>query len=323
MRLRVFFVAAIANLFVVFPTRMQSAQTGPPSYVRVNCESAKSVPIFGREGDASSVLGEVASGTVLARLGKNGSWFKIRMQDGKEGYLSAACAESFEPGPAPTSREQSTAEAIITACKPGSGVRLWKHFVSIRAYTRLTCGSTVEVLSYAPNLNVARVRQGSYEGYVEAWHINLSGSPAVAHPVLQTFLQTLAQAMQAYGNAGMDPRERLAQSCLSTPNCSLDTWTGQQWTPITQAQQVETYPDTATIRVSNGGNYYNAFVINTPNLAPYTTLPVKNSPALILKGDSLSLAMVNGYGFTLGSDGQWHPTGLGPGQQRGVEGTTP
>lgn len=218
---------------------------------------------------------------------------------------------------------ESASQATITACKPGTGVRLWKHFVSIRAYRRLTCGSTVEVLNYAPNLNVAHVRQGSYEGYVEAWHINLSGSPAVAHPVLQTFLQSLAQALQAYGSAAMDPRERLAQSCLSTPNCSLDTWTGQQWTPITQAQQVESYPDTATIRVSNGGNYYNAFVVRTPTIAPYTTLPVTNSPALILEGDSMSLAIVNGYAYTLGSDGQWHPTGLGPGQQRGVEGTTP
>jgi hypothetical protein len=97
MRLIVFCVAAFANLFLVFPMRMQSAQNGQTSYVRVTCESAKSIVIFGREGDVSSILGEVASGTVLIRLGKDGSWFKIRMQDGKEGYLSAACAESFEP----------------------------------------------------------------------------------------------------------------------------------------------------------------------------------------------------------------------------------
>jgi hypothetical protein len=96
---------------------------------------------------------------------------------------------------------------------------------------------------------VAHVRQENYEGYIEPWHLNFTGSPAEAHPVLNTFLRAIAQGMQAYGNTAMDPRQSLAQNCLATAGCSLEASTGQQWTPITQAQQVQTFPDSTTFRL--------------------------------------------------------------------------
>src|SRR5260370_18213091 len=78
-------------------------------------------------------------------------------------------------------------QAIITACKPGTGVRLYKHFISLRASGRLKCGSTVEVLRYMWNGQmgqgmVALVRQGTLQGYVQPWHITFSGSQARTTP---------------------------------------------------------------------------------------------------------------------------------------------
>ena len=234
-------------------------------------------------------------------------------------HVSLAPANQAQPNVVNT---ESATQATITSCKSGTGVRLYKHFLSVRAYKRLDCGSTVEVLNYSPG-QWARVRQGIFEGYIEPWHIHFTGSSAEAHPVLNTFLQAIAQGMQAYGNTAMDPRQRLAQNCLATAGCSLEASTGQQWTPITQPQQVQTFPDSTAFRLSSGGNVYNAFVIKSPTQAPYNTLPAQNSPALVLKGDSLSFAIINGYGYVLGADGQWHPTGLGPGQPQGVEGMKP
>ena len=34
--------------------------------------------------------------------------------------------------------------------------------------------------------------------------------------------------------------------------------------------------------------------------------------SIVLSGTDLSLTIVNGYTYTLGTDGAWHPTGLGP-----------
>lgn len=216
-------------------------------------------------------------------------------------------------------------EATITACKPGTGVRLWKHFVSIRAYTRLTCGSTVEVLSYSQTGQWARVRQGKFEGYIEPWHIYLGGSQANTAPqsALGNFLLALAQGLQAYGTAAMTPSERLARTCLATPGCTLEMQTDQQWTPVTQPQQAETYSQTSTFRVLSGGTYYTATVVQPSGTFQGHPLPTQSSPALVLDGGGLSLAIVNGYAYTLGTDGQWHPTGLGPGLQQGVEGLNP
>jgi len=213
-------------------------------------------------------------------------------------------------------------QATITACKPGTSVRLWKHFVSVRAYARIACGSTVEVLKYQPSLNVANVRQGSYEGYVEAWHINFGGSQANTAPQsgLANFLLAIAQGLQAYGNVAMTPSERLARTCLATPGCALEVQTGQQWTSVTQPQQVETYPQASPVRIVNGSTSYTATVVQPSGTFKGHALPTQSSPALVLDGGGLSLAIVNGYAYTLGTDGQWHPTGLGPGQQQGVEG---
>jgi hypothetical protein len=122
---------------------------------------------------------------------------------------------------------QSSTQATITACKPGTGVRLYKHFLSVRAYKRLDCGSSVEVLNYSPG-QWARVRQGTFEGYIQPWHINFGGSQANTAPqsTLNTFLSAIAQGLQAYGNAAMAPSERLAQTCLATPGCTLEITNG-------------------------------------------------------------------------------------------------
>jgi hypothetical protein len=216
-------------------------------------------------------------------------------------------------------------QATVTACKPGTGVRLWKHFMSLRAYARIDCGSTVEVLSYSQTGQWARVRQGKLEGYIEPWHIYLGGSQAntAPHSALGTFLSAIAQGLQAYGNAAMAPSERLARTCLATPGCTLEAQQDQQWTPVTQPQQAEQYPQTSNFRLVNGGTSYTATVIQPSGTFKGHPLPTQSSPALVLEGGGLSLAIVNGYAYTLGTDGQWHPTGLGPGNQQGVEGQNP
>jgi hypothetical protein len=216
-------------------------------------------------------------------------------------------------------------QATITACKPGTSVRLWKHFMSIRASARIACGSTVEVLKYERSLNIANVRQGSHEGYVEAWHINLGGGQANTAPqsALGTFLQTIAQGLQAIGNTGMSPNERLARTCFATPGCAFQVESGQQWVPVTQAEQTRTYPQTSNFRMSNGSTFYTSTVVQASGTFKGHSLPSPSSPALVLDGGGMSLAIVNGYAYTLGTDGQWHPTGLGPGKQQGVEGVNP
>jgi len=216
-------------------------------------------------------------------------------------------------------------QATVTACKPGTGVRLWKHFMSIRAYARLTCGSTVEVLNYSQTLQWARVRQGKFEGYIEPWHINFGGSPAnrVPQSALGSFLMAIAQGLQAYGNVAMTPSERLTRTCLATPGCALEAQQDQQWTTVTQPQAMEPYPQISNFRMLNGSTFYTATIVQPLGNFKGHPLPTQSSPALVLDGGGFTVAVTDGYAYTLGTDGQWHPTGLGPGKQQGVEGVNP
>jgi hypothetical protein len=172
---------------------------------------------------------------------------------------------------------------------------------------------------------VALVRQGTLQGYVQPWHINFGGTQArtAPQPAFGTFMSAIAQGLQAYGNAAMTPSERLARTCLATQGCSLEAQTGQQWNPVTQPKQAEAFPQTSNFRMFDGSTSYTATVVQPSGTFNGHPLPSQSAPALILDGGGMSLAIVNGYAYTLGTDGQWHPTGLGSGQPQGVQGTNP
>lgn len=208
--------------------------------------------------------------------------------------------------------------ATIVGCKPNTGVRLYKHFLSVRAYHRLACGSTVEILNSSPG-KWANVRQGEFEGYIQPWHINLDVTNAEPHHALRSLLQSVANGLYAYGRAIQDPRTTLAQDCIRTPGCTLQLAIGDSWQTVTQAPADVNHP----MRVNVEGSNYNVLAPPLPTswAIPGLTQPSSaadsytssepSQPAIVLQGDTTSLMIVNGYAYRLEQDGKWHPLGLG------------
>jgi len=102
-------------------------------------------------------------------------------------------------------------------------------------------------------------------------------------------------------------RKQLVRSCLTSRGCRVEAWFHLAWTRIKQPNQP--IPPDSTLRLSAGGIYYSALVVNPPLRFRDRPVPSLKSPVLLLDGGGLSLAIVDDACYTLRTDGKWAPAG--------------
>jgi hypothetical protein len=197
--------------------------------------------------------------------------------------------------------------ALITECKSGGSVRGYKGpGMAIRAYAHFACGSSVYV--WNATAKTALVQQGTTVAYIASKYVFGTGTSEEKSPVVvRTFLQGIAEGLQLRDASAISARKQLVQSCLTSRGCRVEAWSHLAWTRIKQPNQLIS-PD-STLRLSAGGIYYSAFVVNPPLRFRDRPVPSLKSPVLLVDGGGLSLAIVDDACYTLGTDGKWAPAG--------------
>ncbi len=203
--------------------------------------------------------------------------------------------------------------ALITGCKSGQSVRGYKSpGIAIRAYTHFTCGSSVYV--WNATAKAALVQQGTTVAYIASRYAFGAGTSEEESPVaVRSFLQGIAEGLKSRDASATSARKQLVRSCLTSRGCRVEAWFHLAWRRINQPSQLIESPD-STLRLSAGGIYYSAFVVNPPLRFRDRPLPSLKSPVLLLDGGGLSLAIVDDACYTLGTDGKWVPAGVSAAQ---------
>lgn len=208
----------------------------------------------------------------------------------------------------PARAQDLSGTALITGCKSGRSVRGYKSpGIAISAYTHFACGSSVYV--WNATAKTALVQQGTTVAYIASKYVFGAGTSEERSPVaVRTFLQGIAEGLQLRDASAVSARKQLVRSCLTNRGCRVEAWLHLTWTRIKQPNQLIESPD-STLRLSAGGIYYSAFVVNPPLRFKDRPLPSLKSPVLLLDGGGLSLAIVGDACYTLGTDGKWAPAG--------------
>lgn len=198
--------------------------------------------------------------------------------------------------------------ASITGCQAGKTVPGYKRpGFGIGAYARFACGSSVYVWKAAAK--TALVQQGTTVAYVASKHVLDAGTSEHMSPVaVRAFLQGIAEGLELRDSSAISARDQLVRSCLASRGCRVEAWLHVAWTRINQPSQLVEFPD-STLRLSAGGAYYNAFVVNPPLRYRDRPLPSLNSPVLVVDGGGLRLAVTGHTCYTLAADGKWTAAG--------------
>jgi hypothetical protein len=198
--------------------------------------------------------------------------------------------------------------ALVTGCKSGGTVRGYKRpGMAMRAYAHFACGSSVYV--WNATAKTILVQQGTTVAYIASKYVYSTGVKDEASPeVVRGFLQAIAEGQQLPDASASSARTHLVQGCLASRGCRVETWSNLAWTRIKKLNQLIESPD-STLRLSAGGVYYNAFVVNPPVRFRDRPLPSLKSPVLVLDGGGLSLAIVDNTCYTLATNGKWAMAG--------------
>jgi len=89
------------------PKRVPPTQPSPslPSPIRTTKIAWDSVNLREGPGTNYKVIGNIKKGTPLSVFEDNGSWLRVRLQDGSQGWVSkAATSEAPKPSPAMTTK---------------------------------------------------------------------------------------------------------------------------------------------------------------------------------------------------------------------------
>ena len=204
--------------------------------------------------------------------------------------------------------QEPSGTAVIAGCKSGRAVRGYKGpGMAIRAYAHFACGSSVYV--WNATAKTALVQQGTSVAYIASKYVFGAGTSDERSPVaVRTFLQGIAEGLQLRDASASSARKQLVRSCLTSRGCRVEAWFHLAWTRVRQPNQLLESPD-STLRLSAGGVYYSAFVVNPPLRFRDRPVPSLKSPVLLLDGGGLSLAVVGRACYTLATDGQWVPAG--------------
>jgi hypothetical protein len=201
-----------------------------------------------------------------------------------------------------------TGTSLIAGCQTGKTVPGYKQpSFGIRAYAHFGCGSSVYV--WKATAKTALVQQGTTVAYVASKYVLDAGGSEQESPVaVRTFLQGIAEGLETRDASAISARGQLARRCLESRGCQVEAWLHLAWTRIKQPSQIAENPD-STLRLSAGGVYYSAFVVNPPMRYRDSPLPGLNAPVLVVDGGGLSLAVAGRTCYTLAADGKWAAAG--------------
>ena len=203
---------------------------------------------------------------------------------------------------------QEAGPALISGCKSGSSVPGYKHRgFALSAYAHFACGSSVYV--WNARGKAALVQQDATVAYIASKYLYGAGDGKAESPVaVRSFLEGIAESLQAGNASALVARRELVRSCLATRGCRVEAWSQLAWTRIKQPSQLAESPD-STLRLLAHGIYYSALIVNPPVRFRDRPVPSVKSPVLLLDGGGLSLAVVDHACYTLGTDGKWAAAG--------------
>ena len=203
---------------------------------------------------------------------------------------------------------QEAGPALISGCKSGSSVPGYKHRgFALSAYAHFACGSSVYV--WNARGKAALVQQDATVAYIASKYLYGAGDGKAESPVaVRSFLEGIAESLQAGNASALVARRELVRSCLATRGCRVEAWSQLAWTRIKQPGQLAESPD-STLRLLAHGIYYSALIVNPPVRFRDRPVPSVESPVLLLDGGGLSLAVVDHACYTLGTDGKWAAAG--------------
>jgi hypothetical protein len=178
--------------------------------------------------------------------------------------------------------------------------------MAIRAYAHFACGSSVYV--WNATAKTALVQQGTTVAYIASKNVFGARTRDEKSPVVvRTFLQGIAEGLQLRDASAISARKQLVRSCLASRGCRVEAWFHLAWTRVKQPNQIISAD--STLRLSAGGVYYSALVVNPPLRFRDHPVPSLKSPVLLVDGGGLSLAIVDDSCYMLGRDGKWAPAG--------------
>jgi len=203
---------------------------------------------------------------------------------------------------------QEAGPALISGCKSGSSIPGYKHRgFALSAYAHFACGSSVYV--WNARGKAALVQQDATVAYIASKYLYGAGDGKAESPVaVRSFLEGIAESLQAGNASALVARKELVRSCLATRGCRVEAWSQLAWTRIKQPGQLAESPD-STLRLLAHGIYYSALIVNPPVRFRDRPVPSVKSPVLLLDGGGLSLAVVDHACYTLGTDGKWAAAG--------------
>ena len=203
---------------------------------------------------------------------------------------------------------QEAGPALISGCKSGSSIPGYKHRgFALSAYAHFACGSSVYV--WNARGKAALVQQDATVAYIASKYLYGAGDGKAESPVaVRSFLEGIAESLQAGNASALVARKELVRSCLATRGCRVEAWSQLAWTRIKQPGQLAESPD-STLRLLAHGIYYSALIVNPPVRFRDRPVPSVESPVLLLDGGGLSLAVVDHACYTLGTDGKWAAAG--------------
>lgn len=213
----------------------------------------------------------------------------------------------------PARAQNPSGTVLITGCQSGHTIPGYKRpGFELRAYAHFACGSPVYVWNSTEK--TALVQQGGTVAYIAGKYVYGAGAseeenPAEENPAdTRVFLQGIAQALQSRDASAISTRGQVVRSCLASRGCRVEAWLHLAWTRISRPNQIMDSSD-ATLRLFAHGVYYSAFVVNPPVRFRDRPLPSIKSPALVVDGGGLSLAIVGRTCYVLGTNGEWATAG--------------
>jgi hypothetical protein len=222
--------------------------------------------------------------------------------------LALASVVGFFSATARAQDLSGTGTALITGCPAGKTAPGYKQpGFGIRAYAHFSCGSSVYV--WKATAKTALVQQGTTVAYVASKYVLDADASEQESPVaVRTFLQGIAEGLETRDASAVSARDQLVRRCLESRGCQVEAWLDLAWTRIKQPSQIAELPD-LTLRLSAGGVYYSAFVVNPPLRYRDRPLPSLSSPVLVVDGGGLSLAVAGHTCYTLAANGKWAAAG--------------
>ena len=239
-----------------------SLSLGVSAAAQTGTVTADSLNVRSSTNTSAEVIAKVANGTELEILASDGAWYKVKLTDGKEGYVSAQYVT-----PNQSVFGVVTASNLFVRASTGTGSQ---------AITTLPYGTVVELLAYDGSWYKISYNGGK-EGYASAEYISLDLSLAVSTPYI----------VYGYINATkLNIREHTDTSSKSLTLLTMGTCveilaSDGLWYKIKTASGVEGYASADYVSLTPVEEPEDSDVTNptpTTNVAPTSNVPEATAP---------------------------------------------